>query len=312
MNPDPASIRWSQLRVGAVALVTIVAVSAVVFSLDIVLRELSEGAHVVVVAPEARDLRPGAEVWVAGVPAGRVTRVGFQPPERDHAGRVVVQAVLHEDAGGLLREDAGASIRPSALLAPAVLDFRPGSAADPFDPSDTIRAEPPLTREDVLARMEALHGRLVRLAPEIETLAIRLERGPGTLASLRRDPRVLGELRRAGADLRDLARARGTLALLAADTGLTERTRRIRSRLEALGEDVASGAEGSTLASEMARLGARMDTLAKRVRAGRGSAGRFLTDRELVDAVERVRARMDSVRSELLGHPFRWLRFRIF
>lgn len=312
MRSDPDSVRWSQLRPGVIALVAIFTVSAVVFSLDLVLRELSEGAHVTVVAQEARDLRPGAEVWVAGVPAGRVTRVGFQHPDEDHAGRVVVRAVLHGNAGELLRSDASAEIRASALLAPPVLDLSPGGARDPLTPADTLRVEPPLSGKDVMASMEGLRGRMERLAPELERLATRLERGPGTLASLRRNPAVTEDLRRAGAELRTLARSEGTLALMAADTALAARMRRVRGRLDSLEADATGAASWSSLASDAARLRTRLDTLTARVEAGRGSAGRFLTDRELVEAMERVRARLDSVRGDLLSHPFRWLRFRVF
>lgn len=314
MTPDPAAVRWSQLRLGAAALVAIVAVSAIVFSLDVVLRELSEGPRVVVVASEARDLRPGADVWIAGVPAGRVTRVGFQTPDESHAGRVVVRAVLHEDARSLLRRDAGAVIRSSALLAPAVLDLRPGDAPEPLAPGDTIAAEAPLTSEDVLARMEDLRQRLERLGPEARRLGARLARGPGTLASLRRDPSLVRELRGAAADFRSLGRAEGTLERVAGDTALAARVRRIRSRLRSAGGEDGSSPEAdwSVLAGDLARLRVRIDTLAARVDAGRGSAGRFLTDRELVESLRRVRARVDSVRTDLFAHPFRWLRFRIF
>jgi ABC-type transporter Mla subunit MlaD len=314
MSRDPASRSWSELRTGISALVAVAVATAVVFTLDVVLRELAEGPEIVVVASEARNLRPGAAVWVAGVPGGRVTGVTFQPAEEERAGRVVVQAVLRERPGDLLRSDADARIRTASLLAPAILDLRPGEASERFDPVDTLVAETPVNREDLVGRMEELFDRLERLAPDASRLTARLDEGPGTLASLRRDPDVLEELRAASAGLEELARAEGSLSRLAGDTALVERARRIRDRLASLAGP-AEGADGgrwSALAADVARVGVRVDTLTARIEAGRGSAGRFLTDTELVDAVARVRARADSVRAELLAHPFRWLRFRIF
>lgn len=314
MSRDPASRSWSELRTGVSTLVGVAVVAAVVFSLDLVLRELAEGPRIVIVASEARDLRPGAAVWVSGVPGGRVTGMSFQPPEGGRTGRVVVRAVLRERAGGLLRSDAGARIRTASLLAPAILDLRPGESSEPFDPGDTLVAETPVSREDLVGRMEELLDRLDRLAPGASRLAVRLDEGPGTLASLRRDPAVLEELRGASAGLQELAGAHGSLSRLAGDTALVQRARRVQERLASLAGATESpaGERWSALAADVARVGVRMDTLAARVEAGRGSAGRFLTDTELVDAVARVRVRMDSVRAELLAHPFRWLRFRIF
>lgn len=314
MSRDPASKSWSELRVGLYALVAVAVVTAVVFTLDLVLREMAEGPRIVVVTAEARDLRPGAAVWVSGVPGGRVTGMSFQPPEDDRTGRVVVRAVLRERAGDLLRRDADARIRSASLLAPAILDLRPGAASERFDPTDTLVAETPVNREDLVGRMEELLDRLQRLAPDASRLAARLDEGPGTLASLRHDPEVLEELRGASAGLDELARADGSLSRLAADTALVERARRVRERLASLAGAAESpaGERWSALAADVARVGVRVDTLTGRITAGRGSAGRFLTDTELVDAVARVRARMDSVRVELLAHPLRWLRFRIF
>lgn len=314
MSRDPGSRSWSELRAGVLALAAVAVAATVVFSLDLVLREMAEGPRIVVVASEARNLRPGAPVWVSGVPGGRVTGMSFQPPEGGRTGRVVVRAVLRERAGELLRRDADARIRSASLLAPAILDLRPGEASERFDPGDTLVAETPVSREDLVGRMEGLLDRLDRLAPNASRLAARLDEGPGTLASLRRDPDVLEELRGASARLEELARADGSLSRLAGDTALAERARRVRERLASL----AGAAEGpagerwSALAADVARVGVRVDSLSARIAAGRGSAGRFLTDTELVDAVARVRTRMDSVRAELLAHPFRWLRFRIF
>lgn len=314
MSRDPGSRSWGELRAGVLALAAVAFAATVVFSLDLVLREMAEGPRIVVVASEARNLRPGAPVWVSGVPGGRVTGMSFQPPEGGRTGRVVVRAVLRERAGELLRRDADARIRSASLLAPAILDLRPGEASERFDPGDTLVAETPVSREDLVGRMEGLLDRLDRLAPDASRLAARLDEGPGTLASLRRDPDVLEELRGASARLEELARADGSLSRLAGDTALAERARRVRERLASL----AGAAEGpagerwSALAADVARVGVRVDSLSAGIAAGRGSAGRFLTDAELVDAVARVRARMDSVRAELLAHPFRWLRFRIF
>ncbi|MFW6193805.1 MAG: MlaD family protein, partial [Gemmatimonadota bacterium] len=205
MSRDPASRSWSELRTGVSALVVLAVAAAVVFSLDVVLRELAEGPEIVVVASEARNLRPGAAVWVSGVPGGRVTGMSFQPPADGRNGRVVVRAVLREGGGGLLRSDADVRIRTASLLAPAVLDMRPGDASERFDPGDTLVAETPVSREDVVGRMEELFDRLDRLAPEASRLASRLDEGPGTLASLRRDPDVMEELRGASAGLQELA-----------------------------------------------------------------------------------------------------------
>ena len=139
---------WRSVRTGVLQIALLVAVAAAVFSLDVLLRELAEGPELVVRATAARELTPGAEVWVAGVPAGRVTAVRF----REGAGReapVVVRTVLREGAAATLRSDASAAIHGSALLEPSVVAVDPGTASTPYDFADTLRARTQIGRAHV-------------------------------------------------------------------------------------------------------------------------------------------------------------------
>lgn len=313
MRTDPASAPWSRLRSGVLLLAGLAAVATVVFFLDEVLRELSEGPELHVAAREARNLRPGAEVWVAGVPAGRVLSVRFRPPDAEGAGEVVVRTVLREDGAELIRADASAVIRESALLAPSVVAIRPGDAEAPFDFSDTLRAEQLVSALDVMARADSLTGRLESLRPLAERMGTRLREGPGTLAALRGDGAPGEELAVLTDQLRRLAAraGEGTVPLLRRDTALAARWERIGARADTLERALPSG-EVARLDTALASLEGRIAVLETRLTEPRGSIGRFLHDGALERELGTARARVDSLRAELLADPLRWLRIRLF
>lgn len=315
LSSGPSELPWSRLRTGTALIAGLAAALAAIFFSDVVVREITEGPELTVTADEARDLEPGSAVWVAGVPAGRITSVRFRRAGPQGRQPVVVRAVLRQDAAGILRADASAQIRASALLAPAVLALDPGRAPAPYDPVDTLRADPGPDRAEIRAQADSLAGALEGLVPLADSLRDRLEEGPGTLAALRGDDALRADLRRAGE--RGLALARdasdGSAAKLARDTAARAALARTVDVLRGLAERGRAGEAGAD--SLARRLGAtldRLDRLGRHLDAGRGTAGRLLRDRALERERGRFRAKMDSLRAELLADPLMWLRFRLF
>ncbi len=312
------AVTWPQLRLGAILLAVLVLASGMVFFLDELQRELSEGPHLVVEASAAQGLEVGADVWIAGVVAGRVESIRLVRP---HAGRgpVMIGAVLEPGAEWILRADATASLKASSLMAPTVLSLDPGRDVDrPFRYGDTLQAQPELSVEEIMARADTLRARLHRLAPEGRALVRRLEEGPGTLASLRRHPE---RLRRLAADLdrsRELALAApgGTAARILRDTALRQEAHRLRARLDSMtapdGVLARSGRERAVLSATLDSLRQRVRVVETRLAEGRGTAGRILHDRAIQRERALFRARLDSVKAELIADPLRWLRFALF
>lgn len=286
-----------------------------VFFSDIVVRELSEGPLLRVVTSETRALAPGSAVWVAGLPGGRVTGVRFRDPGGTGQKSALIRIRLGTDAAEALQADASAQIRASSLLGPTVVALTPGRSERPFDFDDTLRAEPPLESEDVMARADSLVGPLRELQPLADSLGRRLTQGPGTLASLRADEELRDDLRRAGELAEVLAERipRGTAARMTADTALRDALARIQAStrtLAAASED--AGAQRDSLRRQLEILSSRLDDLGEGLEAGRGTWGRLLHDGALGRERRTLEARMDSVMVELLADPFRWLRFRLY
>ena len=313
MRTDPSRLQWHRLRTGLLLLAAIGLAALVVFFLDVVLRQLSEGPTLHVAADRASNLQPGAAVWVAGVPAGRVTSVRFRDPGAAGGHRVLIRAVLEREAAELLRADASAVVREAALLAPSVVAVEPGDADAPFAFSDTLRTRSRIGADEILARADSLRERLTALRPLADSLDRRLREGPGTLAALRRDRALTAELRSGLDRARRLARRseEGSARLLSRDSTLAAAWSRIAARGDtlrrALPEDRLTQLDRTLAAVER-----RLSALERRLSEPRGTVGRLRHDGALERERRALEARLESVRAELLRDPFDWLRVRLF
>ena len=313
MRTDPSRLEWNRLRTGLLLLAGIGLAALVVFFLDVVLRELSEGPTLHVAADRASNLQPGAAVWVAGVPAGRVTSVRFREPRAAGGHRVLVRAVLDREAAELLRTDASAAIREAALLAPSVVAVDPGEAESPFVFTDTLRTRPRIGADEILARADSLRERLIALRPLADSLDRRIAEGPGTLAAMRRDDALTAELGSGLARLRRLSRRteEGSARLLSRDSTLAAAWSRIAARRDTLRRALPEG-RLAELDRALAGLERRLAALERRLSEPRGTLGRLRHDGALERERRALEARLDSVRAELLRDPFAWLRVRLF
>lgn len=316
--PSGATPGWSDLRVGLAVLICLVPLAVGVFSLDALRRALVEGPELVVVADEIHGLEPGSEVWVAGSPAGRVTRVSFIDTHGGDPGRVAVRLVLRREATLAVRSDAEARIGSRALLAPPVVKLTPGSPdAPPYDFSDTLAVSTLPGLEEFRALADSGRTALARLQEEVGALVREMETGSGTLPRLRREPELLAGLGRQHVRYRDLRRAWDGDGLGAAwrDTSLHAQAGEVGDRLRGLAGDLtADEREGpaARLPGAAEALRSRAARVARRLEAADGTLGRLANDDELRLQAERTRLLLDSLLVETTAHPLRFLHFRLF
>jgi len=305
---------WSNLRRGATLIGIGVTLCLTIFLMDEARLAIESGATLMLVAQEAGDLRPGADVWLAGVQAGVVTEIRFLEDAPHESPHLAIRAVLSREAARALRRDAGATIQPSGLLAPFVVDLTAGRGGQPpYDFADTLRAEISVTTRAIVALGDSLRRVLKELQPIVDRLKRDVRAGGGTLAELTTRPAPFFALREDLARLRSLTSHPGSLERLARDTALVAALRRSSDRLEMVAERSVSGRDSRERVRRSLRsLSENVDALGRRLAAARGTAGRAAHDTELDLQLHLLRARLDTVKSELARNPLAWLRFRLF
>jgi len=319
VSARPSRGPWRTFLPGLLILVIVIGVSTAVFFLDRIRRALAEGPDIVVVADEARGLAPGAVVWVAGSPSGRVTRVLFADPEGPPESRVVIHATLNRSVVPFLDSDLEATISSASLLAPVVLKLTPGHAGGPaFNFNDTLFVASGKTTEHVLALARSARAVIDSLAPLSMKLAARMADGPGTLAAFRADSALAGRLKRIATRAETVAvalRSETSLPARAAADSLGPALAGMLTTLRRVGDEGAAEEVMeaiATLAEQLDRITASLERIDRDLQAGKGAAGRALYDDEISRQKEGARARLDSLKSELRREPWRWLRVKLF
>jgi hypothetical protein len=290
-----------------------------VFFLDTIRRALEEGPEIVVLAADARGLVPGADVWVAGSPSGRVTQVVFDDPDGPADSRVVIHATLHWAALPFLRSDAEARIGSSSVLAPVILKLDPGDPhSGPLDLADTLAVPALRSTDHLLSLAREARAEVDTLASVSRQLVDRLQAGPGTAARLRGDTALLERLTAVSVNTGSIAAAysaEDALPARLANDSLGSALSAMASTLRSLrGEERATEVTNAVvgLADRLERVSASLDKLDRDLQAGRGTAGRALYDDEIARQQAAFQAGLDSLRSELRRKPWRWLRFKLF
>lgn len=314
MRIDREPPGWSDLRRGATLIGIGVTLCATIFFMDEARLAIESGATLMLVAREAGDLRPGADVWLAGVQAGVVTEIRFIEDASHESPHLTIRAVLSREAARALRRDAAATILPSGLLAPFVVDLAPGEGGQPpYDFADTLQAEISVTTRTIVALGDSLRRVLEEIEPVVDRLRSDVGAGGGTLAQFAARPAAFVALRDDLARLRSLTSHPGSLERLARDTALAAAVRRSWDRLEMVAERSVSGRDSRERARRSLRsLSENANALGRRLAAAQGTAGRAAHDTELDLQARLLRARLETVKSELARNPLAWLRFRLF
>jgi phospholipid/cholesterol/gamma-HCH transport system substrate-binding protein len=233
------------------------------------------------------SLKRGSAVRVSGVDVGSVERIDFRGP-----GDVAVRLALSNDAV-TPREDASATITSIGIIGDVVLDYNPGSSANPLAADAEIPGSLTSGLTDMgsglVAKGEALMDSLAllftqRLADDMHATFTASQRMFEVLADTVTGP--VGELTRALGALRRLSgRIDSTLASESFGSTMTN----LDSTAVSL----------RTMTEQLTRATSQLDTLLFNMNAGKGTLGKLATDstlyQGLVETQRAVKALVDSL-----------------
>src|SRR3954454_10151902 len=93
--------------------------------------------HYKVVLDNAFGLVAGADMKVAGVRAGKITKLDVD--KKTH--KAIVDFEINKDGFGSLRKDVFCEVRPQSLIGEYYIDCKPGTSSEKLEPGSTIPVE---------------------------------------------------------------------------------------------------------------------------------------------------------------------------
>ena len=250
--------------------------------------------------PDVETLKRGSPVKVSGVVMGTVQAIEFES-----YGNVLVRASL--DPRVQPKRDAEAKLASTGLVADAVVNLNPGTAAEPLPPGTVIpgsiergimssATDLAAKANEVLANVAELTNK--KLADDLSRTLDAVQRLAAIYGDRTNGPTA--ELTRTMADFRQM---RGRLDSTLTSLNLPGRVETADSLMRNL----------SRLSTNLSATSARFDTLLVRVNRGEGSLGKFIADTGFYNrARETLRAVQEFV-DDIRKHPGKiGINFKIF
>ncbi|MBI4464307.1 MAG: MCE family protein [Acidobacteria bacterium] len=304
--PQRKQILWSQLKVGFVAVASILLLATVIFLITGETGFFAETMTIHTYSSDAGGLRTGATVRLAGVDVGMVRQVSLSGrPNPSEAVEIVLEVNRRFESD--LRADSRAILAAEGLLGERYINITRGtSAAAQIPPGGIVPFRETPEFSELVGGSRDLLDNLNTLTVRLNTVVETIESGQGTVGKLIQDDTLYQRLNttvnNAEKLVSDITSGKGSLGRLMASEEFYEHVNTTVTKLERVADKVESG-EGTlgklvqdpTLYQNAQELVARGSLLMGNINNGQGTLGKLAKDEELYRRLNSSVGKLDDV-----------------
>jgi len=276
--PSQQEVKWSQLKVGLIVLVSVALLSSLLFLMSSAsgMGLFTPKMTVTSYFPNSNSLKIGAPVSLEGVTIGEVTKVQITTDPAHKLTPVKVIMKLDTKFRDSLHKDSTSSLVKDGLVGDTVVDINSQLATGPqLESGDQLPSVETSDLDAVMARAKDTMQTLDATLGKLSTILDSLNQGQGTVGQLLKNRELFDNLnattRSANALISDLNSGRGSAGKLLKD---------------------------DELYNHLNDLSIHFDNISKNLDAGKGSAGKLLTDDKLYDNLNSSVAHLNSLLTE--------------
>jgi phospholipid/cholesterol/gamma-HCH transport system substrate-binding protein len=278
--PSQQEVRWSQLKVGVIVLISVVILTTLLFLMTSSsgMALFSHKLTITTYFENAAGLKPGAAVNLQGVTIGTVKTVTVtSAPDRK---LTPVQAVMKIDPKyqALLHTDSKAALSTVGVLGDTIVDINSQVASGPMlrDGDELKTMETPSIQDVVKASQGTIESLNVILA-KMNTIVDNLQSGNGSVGKLLNDPELYNRFDAAAGEIQRL-------------------TAKLNSNNNTVGKFFNDNGEMYDRVNDIV---GRADEITKGLQGGKGSAGKLLTDDSVYKNLNESLASLNSLLADL-------------
>ena len=308
--PQHERLRWAQLRVGIMVIVSLAIFAIAVFFISGQVGFFTGHYIVKAYLPNAADLREGAQVRLAGISVGSVAKIKMSPfidPQRVVEIDMKISRSYQDD----IRADSVASVETVGLLGDSYMDITRGT------PGEEVVADggvvKTVQKADVAAVVQNTNEvitNLNSLSHKLDDITSQIQGGKGSIGKLIYDQTLYNKLDSTVSTAQDLIdrvqNGQGTIGKLMSDETLYNRTLATLDRLNGVIDEVQHG-NGSlakfisdpSAYNNLNRLLKNGNTLIDGVNQGQGTIGKLVKDEQLYDRVNSTLAHVDTIAARI-------------
>jgi phospholipid/cholesterol/gamma-HCH transport system substrate-binding protein len=259
--PSQQEVKWSQLKVGVIVLVSLVLLTTLLFLMTSAsgMSVFSKKIIATTYFPNSSGLTVGSPVTLEGVTIGEVKEVTVTTDPKRKLSPVKVVMRLDPHFKKSLHTDTKASLSTVGVLGDTIVDLNSAVATGPeLKSGDELKTLETPTLQDVVKESQGTVESLNVILAKVDDLVDTIKSGKGSAGKLIEDPTLYNEATATVKQLHALTVSlndgHGTVGKLMHDEQLYDRL-----------NDTA----------------AKLDEIATSLHAGKGSAGKLLTDDSL-------------------------------
>jgi len=290
--PSQQEVRWSQLKVGVIVLVSTVILVTLLFLMTSSsgLGILSHKLTVTTYFENSAGLKTGAAVDLEGVTIGTVKSVTIDNSPERKLTPVKVVMKLNEKNSSSLKKDSKASLSTVGVLGDTVVDINSQFAVGPqLQDGDELKTlETPSLTDVVKASQGTIESLNVILA-KMNVIVDNLQTGKGSIGQLINNPDLYNKANKTVDELltleKNLNAGRGSIGKLMTDDTLYNRLNNTVAKLESIANSVDSGKgtagmllKDDALYKNLNSTVAHANSLLTDADAGKGGLGLMLKD----------------------------------
>jgi phospholipid/cholesterol/gamma-HCH transport system substrate-binding protein len=311
--PSQQEVRWSQLKVGVIVLISTVILVALLFLMtsSAGMGILSHKLTVVTYFENSAGLKTGAAVNLEGVTIGTVKSVTIDNSPARKLTPVKVVMKLNEKYAVDLKKDSKASLSTVGVLGDTVVDINSQFAVGPkLEDGDELKTlETPSLTDVVKASQGTIESLNVILA-KMNVIVDNIQSGKGSIGQLINNPDLYNKANNTVDELlkleKNLNAGRGSLGKLMTDDSLYNRFNDTVAKLESIANSVDSGKgtagmllKDDALYKNLNSTIVHANSLLADADAGKGGLGLMLKDPKFRQDLSSTLAQVNSLVSNI-------------
>lgn len=305
--PSQAEVRWSQLKVGSIVLVSTLLLCGLLFLMTSAAGIGFFQKRIVIHSffDNASGVKAGAPVSLEGVTIGEVAHVEITTDPAHKLTPVEVIMKISPHSRNLLHKDSVVYLETTGVLGDTVVDISSQHAQGPLvENGDELPTKDVPSIQDVVASSQATIQNLNSIMPKLNDIATSLDSDKGSVGKLINDPelynRAVGTINQLQTLADNLNKGRGTAGKFLTDDSVYNNLKDTTARLDSLATGLSTG-KGSagklltddTLYNNLNTTLNQTNALLAQVNSGKGGLGLLIKDQAFADHLNDTVAKLD-------------------
>lgn len=307
--PQRRDVRWSQLKVGLVSIVSLTLLAATIFLITGQTGFFAKTYTLHTYSSDAGGLKTGAVVRLAGVDVGNVQRVVLsgRPGVKE---AVEITMEVNNRFMPDIRSDSQVLLAAEGLLGERYINITKGTKGSPIPDGGTVPFHETAEFSQLVGSSSDLLDNLNVLTTRLNTIVETIESGQGTVGKFITDDTLFRRLDatvgQAEALVADLNEGQGSLGRLLKSEELYTKVDNAVDKLQSVAAKIESGngtmarlINDPTLYNNAEQLMARGSTMLDNINEGQGTLGKLATEDVLYQRLNSAVGNLDALAASI-------------